>query len=112
MRVLRTIAELRAALAAAARPQQHRARSDDGLLPRGAPVAHAPAPAQRHRSRGRVAVRESGPVRAGRGPGTPTRATRSATSGLAEAEGVDVLFAPPLEEVYPEGFATTVNVAT
>ena len=30
---------------------------------------------------------------------------------LAEAEGVDVLFAPPLEEVYPEGFGTTVRVA-
>jgi pantoate--beta-alanine ligase len=29
---------------------------------------------------------------------------------LAEAEGVDVLFAPPVEEVYPEGFATTVTV--
>jgi pantoate--beta-alanine ligase len=30
---------------------------------------------------------------------------------LAEAEGVDVLFAPPVEEVYPDGFATTVAVA-
>jgi pantoate--beta-alanine ligase len=30
---------------------------------------------------------------------------------LAEAEGVDVLFAPPPEEVYPDGFATTVRVA-
>ena len=29
---------------------------------------------------------------------------------LADAEGVDVLFAPPLEEVYPDGFATTVSV--
>ena len=29
---------------------------------------------------------------------------------LAEAEGVDVLFAPPVEEVYPDGFATTVAV--
>ena len=29
---------------------------------------------------------------------------------LAEGEGVDVLFAPPLEEVYPDGFATTVTV--
>jgi pantoate--beta-alanine ligase len=30
---------------------------------------------------------------------------------LAEAEGVDVLFAPPVEEVYPDGFATTVTVS-
>jgi pantoate--beta-alanine ligase len=30
---------------------------------------------------------------------------------LAKAEGVDVLFVPPPEEVYPDGFATTVHVA-
>jgi pantoate--beta-alanine ligase len=29
----------------------------------------------------------------------------------AVAEGVDVLFAPPADEVYPEGFSTTVTVA-
>jgi pantoate--beta-alanine ligase len=29
---------------------------------------------------------------------------------LAEDEGVDVLFAPPVEEVYPDGFDTTVTV--
>jgi len=31
-------------------------------------------------------------------------------AALAAAEGVDVLFAPPLEEVYPRGFDTTVSV--
>jgi pantoate--beta-alanine ligase len=31
-------------------------------------------------------------------------------SRLLAAEGVDLLWAPPVEEVYPEGFATTVSV--
>ncbi|HEX8206383.1 MAG TPA: pantoate--beta-alanine ligase [Solirubrobacteraceae bacterium] len=31
-------------------------------------------------------------------------------AALAAAEGVDVLFAPPAEEVYPSGFATTITV--
>jgi pantoate--beta-alanine ligase len=30
---------------------------------------------------------------------------------LLEAEGVDLLWAPPVEEVYPDGFATSVSVA-
>lgn len=33
-------------------------------------------------------------------------------AALAEREGVDVLFAPPVEEVYPHGFATTVHVGS
>jgi pantoate--beta-alanine ligase len=31
---------------------------------------------------------------------------------LAEREGADILFAPPLEEVYPPGFSTAVEVAS
>jgi pantoate--beta-alanine ligase len=30
---------------------------------------------------------------------------------LAEAEGVDILFAPTASEIYPDGFATTIRVA-
>lgn len=32
-------------------------------------------------------------------------------SRLLEAEGVELLWAPPVEEVYPDGFATTVSVS-
>ncbi|MXP40095.1 pantoate--beta-alanine ligase [Altererythrobacter soli] len=32
-------------------------------------------------------------------------------SQLLKAEGVDLLWAPPVEEVYPQGFATTVSVS-
>lgn len=32
-------------------------------------------------------------------------------AALLAAEGTDLLFAPPVEEVYPEGFATSVRVA-
>ena len=32
-------------------------------------------------------------------------------SRMLETEGVDLLWAPPADEVYPEGFATTVSVA-
>jgi pantoate--beta-alanine ligase len=31
-------------------------------------------------------------------------------AALAEAEGVDILFAPPVQEVYPPGFGSTVEV--
>ncbi len=32
-------------------------------------------------------------------------------AALAEAEGVDILFAPPASEIYPDGFATNIHVA-
>lgn len=37
--------------------------------------------------------------------------TEGADLALAEAEGVDVVFAPDAAEVYPDGFATTVSVS-
>src|SRR4051794_23889629 len=37
--------------------------------------------------------------------------TEARDADQAEEEGVDVLFAPPVEEVSPPGFATTVRVA-
>ena len=36
--------------------------------------------------------------------------TERSDAALAERLGVDVLFAPPAEEIYPDGFATTVTV--
>jgi pantoate--beta-alanine ligase len=46
-------------------------------------------------------------------PGDLAAYPRSEANDAAEAAelGVDVLFAPPVSEVYPDGFATTVSVA-
>ena len=41
----------------------------------------------------------------------PTRATSSATPTLARAAGADILFAPPVDEIYPDGFATRIHVS-
>ncbi len=32
-------------------------------------------------------------------------------AALAEAAGADILFAPPVEEIYPDGFATSIHVS-
>jgi pantoate--beta-alanine ligase len=48
------------------------------------------------------------------GPGEDLQAyprDEARDAGLAAADGADILFAPPVEEVYPQGFATTVHVA-
>ena len=110
MKIVRTVAELREALGARApRGPMYRPRADDGLLPRGAPGADARARARQATwwwSRCSSTPRSSGPRRTS----TATRATRRATPSWPSAEGVDVLFAPPVEEVYPAGFAATVAV--
>ena len=101
MRIVRTVAELRAALARAApRRALDRAGPDDGRVPRGPPVADAPRARALRRGR-RVAVRQPGPVQRGRPTSTPTRATRSATPALAGEPGVDYLFAPAVSRGLP-----------
>ena len=61
---------------------------------------------ERVRRGGRLAVRQPDPVQRGRRPRRPTRATRSRDAMLAADGGVDYLFAPSAEEIYPDGFAT------
>ena len=87
-----------------------RARPHDGLAARGPsePDARRRRPM---RVRGHEPVREPQPSS---GPGEdferyPRDERRDAE--LAAAAGVDLLFAPPPEEVYPDGFSTSVEVA-
>ena len=66
--------------------------------------------AARARSATRSSSRCSSTRRSSTTPATspPTRATRTRDAALAAEAGADLLFAPPVEEVYPPGFATTV----
>jgi pantoate--beta-alanine ligase len=109
MRTVRTVAELRAALAA-----KRSAGHTIGLVPtmgafhaghlelmRAARVACDTA----------VVSLFVNPAQFGAGEDLdayPRDEQRDA--GLAAAEGVDLLFAPPVEEVYPDGLVTTVRV--
>ena len=54
-------------------------------------------------------LRQPGPVRPGEDLGAYPR-DESADVEAAEREGVDLLWAPPPEEIYPEGFGTAVEV--
>ncbi|MEA2404582.1 MAG: pantoate--beta-alanine ligase [Thermoleophilaceae bacterium] len=109
MRTVRTVAELRAALA-----EPRRAGRRIGLVPTMG-FFH-----EGHLSLMRRAREDCGLVvvslfvnPAQFGPGEDLDAyprDEQRDSSLAEAEGVDVLFAPAPEEVYPEGFQTRVEV--
>ena len=59
----------------------------------------------------RLAVRQPDPVQRVVATSTAYPRDEARDAQLAEQIGVDYLFAPPAEEVYPPGFATTVSVA-
>jgi pantoate--beta-alanine ligase len=109
MKIVRTVAELRELLA----PERRAGRSI-GLVPTmGSFHDGHLSLIRRARSENEVLVVSLFVNPAQFGPGEDLDAyprDEARDAELAEAEGVDALFAPPLEEVYPEGFDTTVSV--
>jgi pantoate--beta-alanine ligase len=109
MRTLRTVAELRAGLA------RHRPGHSIGLVPTmGAFHDGHLSLIRRARADCDLVVVSLFVNPAQFAPGEdlaryPRDETRDAA--LAAELGADILFAPPLEQVYPDGFATTVAVA-
>lgn len=109
MRTVRTVAELRAKLAA-----ERRAGRTVGLVPTMGSLhdGHL-ALLRRAREQSDVVVMSLFVNPSQFGPGEDLDAyprDEARDAQLAEAEGVDLLFAPPLDEVYPEGFDTSVTV--
>jgi pantoate--beta-alanine ligase len=110
MRTVRTVEELRRLLA-----PERRAERTIGLVPTmGAFHAGHRALMERATAEQDVAVVSLfvNPTQFGAGEDLaayPRDEARDAE--IARQAGVDVLFAPPVEEVYPTGFATTVRVA-
>lgn len=109
MRTIRTVAELRGELA-----RERSAGRTIGLVPTmGAFHAGHVSLMERARAETDVVVVSLfvNPTQFGAGEDLaayPRDEARDAE--LAAAAGVDVLFAPPVEEVYPDGFQTTVTV--
>ena len=106
MRTVRTVAQLRAALPASGRV---------GLVPTmGALHEGHVSLLQRARSECDFVVMSLFVNPAQFGPNEDLAAyprDEARDARLAEAEGTDLLFAPAVEEVYPPGFSTTVEVA-
>ena len=62
------------------------------------------------RHAGGFPVRQSDPVQRSPATSTPIPGMWSETAGLADEHAVDILFVPELDEVYPEGWTTIVEV--
>ena len=109
MRTVRSVAELREALG----PERRAGRSI-GLVPTMGYLHEGHlALLRRARADCEVVVMSLFVNPAQFGPGEDLDAyprDEARDAELARAEGVDVLFAPPVEEVYPDAFATTVSV--
>jgi pantoate--beta-alanine ligase len=107
---LRTVADLRAALA-----EQRRAGRSIGLVPTmGAFHEGHLELMRRARAENDVVVVSLfvNPAQFGPSEDLDTYPRdEAADAAQADELGVDVLFAPPVDEVYPPGFATTVSVA-
>jgi pantoate--beta-alanine ligase len=110
MRTNKTVSELREALA-----PERRAERSIGLVPTMGYLhdGHI-ALLRRAREQCDVVVMSLFVNPAQFGPGEDLDAyprDEARDAALARAEGVDLLFAPPVEEVYPPGFGTSVTVA-
>jgi pantoate--beta-alanine ligase len=110
MRTVRSVSELREALA-----PERRAEHSIGLVPTMGYLhdGHI-ALLRRAREQCDAVVMSLFVNPAQFGPGEDLEAyprDEARDAELARAEGVDVLFAPPADEVYPPGFATSVTVA-
>jgi pantoate--beta-alanine ligase len=106
MKVIRTIAELRSVLADAPRPV--------GLVPTMGFFhdGHLSLMHAAHEDNATAVVSLFvNPTQFGPGEDLETYPRDEARDlELAQQAGVDIVFAPPVEEVYPDGFATTVDV--
>jgi pantoate--beta-alanine ligase len=109
MKIIRTVSELRSALA-----ERRTARHSVGLVPTMGSFHEGHLALMRAARAACDTVVVSLFVNPSQfGPGEDLAAyprDEQRDAALAATEGVDLLFAPPVEEVYPDGFATAVSV--